>query len=142
MVLFIVLTILTLWKGIPTGIQLWQYSRLEGEVPVQNISFEAIPKKGKYALEGTYAFDFQGKTYQGKTLLAPPYHLNHPSAKQEIERMRGLKWMAWINPTHPSVSSLEKNFPLRGAFYTGCLLCLMIYFLYLRIHLQLLSRSM
>lgn len=141
-ILFIGLALATLWRAVPTVIKLWHYTRLEGEIPAYNVSFEVIPKKAKYALEGSYNYEYSGKAYQAKTLLAPPYHLNRPSAKEEIEKMQGLEWTAWVDPAHPEVSSLEKKFPWRDSFYTVCLLGLLIYFLYLRIHLQLLSRSM
>jgi hypothetical protein len=53
-----------------------------------------------------------------------------------------MQWSAWVDAQHPERASLERDFPYRECLYAACLLAILIYFVYLRIHLQLLSRAL
>ncbi len=133
---------LALWRGALAGWDLWQYGRLQMEVPAKVVSFSIIPKGSKYALEGAYTYVYQGHEFKRKTLLSGPYHLNKASAEIEIKKMEGMPWSAWVDARKPAFSSLENNFPYRKIFYGVCLIGIFLYFVYLRLHLQLLFRSM
>lgn len=131
---------LSLWRGIAAAKELWNYNCLKIEVPASQVFFEIIPYRGKYALEGSYAYEYGKKSFQGNIVLSPPHHLNRNSAEQEIKRMEGMQWNVWVDPIKPSNSSLEKNFPYRNVFYAVCLLGLFLYFVSLRFYLQLFAR--
>ena len=133
---------LALWRSSVAGWDLWQYARLGPEVPASVLSWEMVPKGSKYALRASYSYEYAGKSWTGKMLFGKPYHLNRASVEGEIKNMSGMPWVAWVDADHPKYSSLEKKFPLREVFYAGCLLGVFLYFVYLKIHLEFLSRAM
>ncbi|NGX38342.1 MAG: hypothetical protein K1000chlam2_01515 [Chlamydiae bacterium] len=132
---------LALWRCSVAGWDLWQYERLGPEVPASVTSWEMLPKGSQYALRATYSYEYGGKSWTGKTQLRKPYYLNRASAEGEIQKMSGMPWVVWVDADHPKCSSLEKHFPLRELFYAVCLLGIFLYFVYLKIHLELLSRA-
>lgn len=119
---------LALWRGAMAGWDLWQYGRLEMDVPVREASFVVVPKGSKYGLEGSYSYVYQGQEFAGKAFLSGPYYLNRSSAEMEIRRMDGMSWVVWIDAKKPTVSSLERNFPYREIFYAICLFGIFLYF--------------
>jgi hypothetical protein len=142
MFLFLVIGGLALWRSSTASIGLWEYHRLGPEVAAELTNWELIPKGSKYALEATFRYEYRGKSYNGRTVFGKPYQLNRQSAERQIQRMSGMSWTAWVDARHPQHSSLEKKFPLKESFYALCLLSILLYFVYLRIHLALLERSM
>lgn len=132
---------LALWRGSVAGYDLWQYARLGPEVPAVKVEFEVVPIGSRYVVEGQYLYVYAGKQWAGKTRLSGPAHLNRGSTEIEIQRMEGMDFTVWVDASKPAVSSLEKVFPLKKTFYAICLLGVFLYFLYLRLHLSLLSKS-
>lgn len=138
--LMIITGALALWRGVTGGVALWEYTRLSTAVPAHVEKIEVVSMGSKYALEVVYSYGFQEKTYTKKTLLRGPYHLNRSSAEKTANQIKGMQWLAYVDPTHPGRSALENVFPLREVLYGACLIGIFVYFLYLRIHLELLSR--
>lgn len=141
-ILFLVIGALALWKSIGATRGLWEYVRLGPEVSAQVTGWELIPKGSKYALEATFSYAYRGKDFTTRTVFSKPYHLNRESAEEQIKKMSGMSWAAWVDPEHPQHASLEKIFPLRESVYALCLIAIFLYFVYIRFHLELLSRSM
>lgn len=140
-ILLIVISIFTLWKVGPTALDLWRYYQLEIEVPADKVDLEVQQKGGRYRLIGHYRFSYGGRQIKGQTVLGGPKHLNLQSAERNKQSLNGMDWRVWVDPKHPSCSSLEKHFPYKNIFYSICLLGITLYFVYLRIHLQLLLKS-
>lgn len=141
-ILFLVIGALALWRTTTATIDLWQYHRLGPEVTAQVTSWELLPKRSKYALEASFTYDYRGKSYNSKTVFSKPYYLNRGSAEEQIQKMSGMKWNAYVDAGHPHYASLEKNFPLKESIYALCLIGILLYFVYIRFHLELLNRSM
>jgi len=123
--------VLALWRGSMGGWDFWQYSRLNMDVPVKEISYEVVPKGAKYALVGNCSYVYKGKDFSGRSMLSGPKHLNRASAQLEIKRMEGMDRVVWINAQKPSISSLECDFPFREVLYGFCTIGVFVYFLYL-----------
>jgi hypothetical protein len=81
-----------------------------------------------FPFRGSYHFEFQGKIYQGSSVLPPPYHLNRPSAERAMGPLQKKKWFVWFDPRKPSVSSLEKAFPTKKIVYALVALGVTLYF--------------
>lgn len=85
-------------------------------------------KTDRYALRALYNYDFGGRTYQGNTLFQPVY-LNEFSAIADLKREASSSKTAWISPSNPEKSTLEKisslNFIVRAFIST----LVMVYFI-------------
>jgi hypothetical protein len=81
-----------------------------------------------YPIRGSYHFKFQGKNYQGSSVLSPPYHLNRPSAEKAIFNLEKKKWIVWFDPHQPTFSSLEKALPVKKIIYALIALGVSLYF--------------
>jgi len=133
---------LALWRGTVGGLAYWNYQRLSTAVPGQVRSLQVVPNGSKYALQASYSYGFQGKTYAKKTLLAKPYYLNRSSAESAASQLKGMDWQVYLDPRKPSFSALDLHFPLKEVFYGICLIGVFLYFVYLRVHLEFLSKEM
>ncbi|MDN3506111.1 MAG: hypothetical protein P0S96_02665 [Simkaniaceae bacterium] len=122
---------LALWRGGEAGWMLWQFNRLEMDVPAEQVVYEVIPKRSKYSIAGIYSYVYKGQEFSGKSVLSGPKHLNRVSAELEIKRMEGMDRTVWLNTQKPSISSLESDFPLREVLYGLCTIGVFVYFLYL-----------
>jgi len=140
-ILLLITGALALWRGTTAGIALWDYLRLGPQVPLQRVEFQVIPKGSKYRIGACYVYLYQNKEFAGKMLFSRVY-LNERSAELGIEELSARTKAVWIDADAPKVSSLQKKFPLRSVFYAACLLGVFLYFCYLKIHLELLSKSM
>ena len=130
-----------LWWGTSTGIALWHYWQIPTEIPAQATHYEVVPRGSKYALEVSYTYVYQGRTFSGKTLLAKPYHLNRTAAMDAKESMEGMEWTAWVNPQHPEISSIQKNFPFKKTLYAVIVLGIFLYFSFLFWYVQFSARE-
>ncbi len=63
-------------------------------------------------------------------------------AESAEKNLKGMDWQVYVDPKNPGYSGLESHFPLREIFYGICLLGVFLYFVYLRVHLELLSKEM
>ncbi len=141
-ILLFSLAALALWRSVDAGLCLWKYNRLGREVSAEVEGWEAVPKGAKYALEASYSYTCRGKDFIGTTLFSKPYYLNKGAAERAIQRMSGMEWVAWVDSNKPGYSSLERSYPLKKLVYASCVLGIFLYFLYMKFHLELLSRSM
>jgi len=141
-ILLIVSGALALWRGTEGVIDLYGYLRLGEEVEAEVTHWEMVPKGSKTALEATYSYEYQGKTYEGKTLLSKPYYLNKKAANEAIESGKGMAWIASIDATKPQVSSIDNRFPFTSVFYGVCLVGIFLYFLFLKLYTDHISRSL
>lgn len=141
-IFFLVLGALALWRAGTASYALWEYSRLGPEVEAQVFHWELLPKRSKYAIEASFNYEYRGKNYTARTVFGKPYHLNKESAERYIQKMSGMKWSAWVDANQPQHAALEKNFPLKQTVYAACLIGILLYFVYIRFHLELLERRM
>lgn len=133
---------LALWRGGVGAFELYQYQRLATEVPAEVKQIEVVPKGSQYALEASYTYAFGSVAYAKAMLLPKPYYLNRASAEKAALDLQAMRWQAYLDPKEPRFSSLEPKFPLKSVFYGLCMVGVFVYFLYLRVHLELLSKAM
>lgn len=122
---------------ISTSLDIWTYSCLQEKAPAQVYKWKIREKSSsQFALKASYAFDYQGKTYLGKTRFAKPYHLNRLSAERQVNILKQKNWTVWVQPGHPEHSTLERLFPLKKCIYSLMVLGIYLYFAYLRLSLK------
>lgn len=139
-ILFVVVGALALWRVATASLALWEYNRFGPEVSAQVVHWDLLPKGSKYAIDATFSYEYRGTSYTTRTVLAKPYHLNRGSAERYIQKMSGMKWSAWVDAEKPQHATLEKHFPLKESVYAVCLIVILLYFVYIRFHVELLER--
>ncbi len=118
---------------ISASLDLWGYLRLEKRTIASVHRWKVIEKSSsQFALRASYSFEFQGKSYRGKTTFSKPYHLNHLSAEKQIKSYNSQIWPVWYQSSHPDHSSLDRVFPLKKCLYTLTALGIFFYFVYLK----------
>ncbi|NGX39817.1 MAG: hypothetical protein KR126chlam1_01151 [Chlamydiae bacterium] len=140
-ILLVITAGFALWRGGIGVRSFFYYQKLGTEVPAQVSQVKVVPLKGKYALEAIYTYAYGGKNFTKNQFLGKPYYLNKSSAEREAIIRTEIEQRAWVNPKAPAFSSLENKFPLRELFYGICAVGIFLYFLYLKLHLELLERS-
>jgi hypothetical protein len=122
-------SILFLILGSMAFASLYSYFKLSFKTEAVVDHWEVVKKSSSsYPIRGSYHFEFQGKNYQGSSLLLPPHHLNRPSAEKAIINLGKKRWIVWFDPHHPTFSSLEKVFPAKKIVYTLIALGITLYF--------------
>jgi hypothetical protein len=115
----------------------WKLSRPVSAQVVEWKVQEISPSS--FAIEALYTYEVQGKRYSGKTLFDKPIYLNPYAAASDLKKWEALTWQAWIQPSHPEISSLQRNFPSKKIVHALLTLGVVLYFLFLR--RWILSRS-
>jgi len=94
--------------------------------------WEIKETKGKFPLKIYYSFEALGNVWQGATQISEPWHLNEAAAIASLQQMAKASWTVWFNPSDPSKSSLEINFPtgllVRAAICYGVILYFILFF--------------
>jgi hypothetical protein len=115
--------------GSLAAVALYSYLRLEVSVFAVVDDWKVVKKSSStYSIQGSYHFDFRGKTCQGSSVLPPPYHLNRPSAERARLKLEKEAYLVWIDPRHPEISSLERLFPVKKTIYALVALGVALYF--------------
>ncbi len=122
-----------------TAIKLWEYFRLDQTTTPQGIQWSvAALGEEAFAPQAHYSYRVKGNEYQGETLLKETY-LNAWAAQEAISRLPHSSRTVWFDSSSPGISSLQKNFPLKGALSTLFLWILGIYFAFLGYYVKLRS---
>ena len=121
--------LLTLILGSAALTHYYQFLKLEAQTEATIEQFKVVKKSSSsYPIRGFYNFEFQGKTYQGSSLLLPPYHLNRLSAEKAISQLETKQWTVWFDPRNPSISTLEKALSVKKIIYALIALGVTVYF--------------
>lgn len=135
--IFIVLIALfAFWFVIRAGQALLSYYQFSTKVAVvmEKWSVEEI-KSDQFAVKATYSYEYSGKNYQGSDRAGALYP--NPWAAENAQKQLARKtWGAWINPSHPERSVLEKRFPYKRVISSVVLLGILLYFSALGIFLR------
>lgn len=112
-----------------TAFHLWQYLRLDRQVPAENIQWSVVPLSDEeFVPLARYRFKARGKNYEGQTLWQESY-LNASTAQEAIDRLSSIPPLIWYDASAPETSSFQKIFPVKESIYTILLWMLGIYFL-------------
>lgn len=146
-----------LFYSISTGHKIWNYARLDTQIPTSTITWSIVHPNGstlpnymkyksiewvldpyyyeKFVLLARYQYKYNGNSYSGETQLKEKY-LNHLTAQEAIDRFSSQNPKIWLNHSFPEISSFEKYFPLKEIIYTLIICALGIYFIGLFIYIN------
>lgn len=110
---------------------LYQYDRLDRSVNPSSIQWSTFKAaEDAFVPQARYTFTFEGKTYQGETRWQEAY-LNPWAAEEAIDRLKQETLPVWLDSSSPSISTLQKEFPLKMCLYAFMLWALFVYLLFL-----------
>ncbi|MBY0529962.1 MAG: hypothetical protein K2P51_07200 [Rhabdochlamydiaceae bacterium] len=131
---------ISLWIVGAALFALSNYWKLSTPVPAQVTQWKVVEiSSSSFAVEALYTYEFKKKNYSGSTLFDAPLYLNPYAAASDLKKWEALTWQAWIQPSHPEISSLQRHFPSKKIVHAVLTLGVVVYFLFLR--RWLLSRS-
>lgn len=117
----------------------WNYLKLTERAPALVHEWKILPlSSSAYAIEASYRFEAQGRSFSGQTILPKPYHLNSFSAEQQIKNFSSQKWEVWYEAESPLHSSLQRIFPTKKVIYAVMTLGFFLYFFW--VYSQFLGR--
>ena len=93
--------------------------------------WEIKEENGKFPLTCYYFFEANGATWQGRSVLAKPWHLNETSAIEALKVKAKEDLIVWFNPNRPDKSTLERKFPTSLLIRTCLSYGVLLYFLFL-----------
>jgi len=104
------------------------YFNLRVQTPAKVSQWEIEEIGNRWAVRAIYSAEYQGKVWSGATLLKDHLYLNEEIAFRALQDLSKKNWSAWINPSNPANSSLERTFPLNLLIRTLVSFAVLIYF--------------
>lgn len=96
-------------------------------------SFYVKPlSKGRYGIGALYTYSVGEQTFQNEYIFEKPYFLNEYAAENNLKYWNMKEMKVWYKKKSPEISVLQKNFPYKTMVYMIVVLCLNIYFSYLK----------
>lgn len=127
----IVLFIALLIYGIPVFTHIYRNLDLTAQAPLTQVEWKINEiNDEKYTLSVDYAFDAEGKSYQGSEEWQGESFKNPYAAESAINQNKSEFTQVWYQPGNPDHSSVQKYFPTKRAIYFFILLFLLNYFLF------------
>jgi hypothetical protein len=112
--------------------RLYSYIRLDAHATAQTISWQVAEiEEDLFAAGATYTFPVGDQLIEGYDHLRKPIYYNRWAAESSLISNESADKTIWYRSSDPSVSSLQKSFPLKESIYTIILLALLLYFIWL-----------
>jgi|GEM_PF-6399036 hypothetical protein len=105
-----------------------KYFSLQGQALAKISQWELEEIGDRWAIRALYSIQIEGKSWENSTLFASPRPVNEETAIQELQQMARLEWKASYCFSNPSLSSLEKVFPLNLLIRTVVVCLVLLYF--------------
>src|SRR5690242_14348088 len=108
-----------------------QYSRLSEQAPAENVvwSIKALNDE-HYQLHAAYDYHVKGEVFHGETTFSDAHYRNPYAAEQGLKEVGPEYKTVWYDPSKPSVSCMEKAFPVKLVTYAAILFALWNYFVW------------
>lgn len=130
-VLLVVSGAIALWFVMMAGSSAWKYVRLTAKAPINAVKWQVKEMtSSRYAMEGDYQFEVDGKKYFGKTILEKPQFLNRFAAENYLAIQGSKSWETWYQKSDPKCNSLERNFPKKKCLQALLTLGVFLYFFF------------
>lgn len=132
MALIATLTLIVLWYSGVFIYRYYNYIRLGAKAPAKEITWTVEPLTDEhYLLRGNYSFNAKNQVFKGSSVVEERGYWNRYSAEKGVEEFSQKKWNIWYNPSDPTYSSLQKNFPLKECVSAAIMWAIVFYFLWL-----------
>lgn len=111
------------------GYDLWQFLRLNRQTQAKSIQWSVLSlDDDRFVPFARYQYEIGGTGYQGETRWQEGY-LNEWAAREAIGRLKNDPPSVWYAGSNPTISSLQKLFPVKESIYTALLWSLVLYFI-------------
>jgi hypothetical protein len=135
--LIVTLTLIVFWYSGVFLYRYYNYIRLGAKAPTKEVTWTVDPRTDEqYLLKANYSFDANGQNFTGNTVLEERGYWNRYSAEKGVEEYSKKKWYVWYNPSDPTYSSLQKNFPLKECVSAAIMWAIVFYFVWLGYYAQ------
>ncbi len=130
-----IISLVLLWHTAIFAFKFTRYSTLTSTALSTHTEW-SIAKLGtdRYALHVKYSYDFNGKSFQNEETLGRPLFRNTFAAGKSMPGASPR--LIWFSPDNPDYSTSDKSFPLKEAVYAGVMWLLLLYFIWLGIHVN------
>ncbi len=95
----------------------------------------------QYGVEAHYEYEIGGIRYVGNTLFDAPTYLNDYAATAALDQWKQHAWHAWVQPSYPQHSSLQRKFPAKPLVHALITLFVFFYFMFALNFFNKVSRS-
>jgi hypothetical protein len=103
---------IALWFSGNALLGFWKFIQLDTQTSAQIFQWEIRDlSSSRFAIEASYRYEVQGRTYKGKTMFESPLFLNRYAAENYLKTLEAKGWRTWYKKRSPAFSSLEKEFP-------------------------------
>jgi hypothetical protein len=121
-----------IWFVIKAVHEVYNYSQFKVRVEAEIDRWEVHElSSDQFVVMAQYSYIYQEKKYNGEDRTGQVYP-NPWAANVAKSRFLKQKWSVWLNPKKPEKSMIEKHFPIKSTISTIVLLCLILYFLWLK----------
>lgn len=135
--IFILTTAAALWIGGQFFYDLNQYFHFSKSAPVQLEDWKINERKrGKFSIEVSYQFFIENRRVGGVYLFPMPVYQNPYLAEDMIQKWRGESWDIWFDPQKPTIATLQKKFPIKGAIHLALTLGMILYFAFFKFYVR------
>jgi hypothetical protein len=128
----IVFSAMILAATVYTGFALWNYwsyIRLDAETPIESVTWSIQTNhEESHQLKADYTFRYQGKEYRGETVFPKPVFINRLGAEYALKEFSDQYHQVMLALSNPTISSLQKQFPLKQLVSTAILWAIIVYF--------------
>lgn len=123
-------SLVALWHTAILAFKTYRYSSLTAPASPTNTEW-SVAKLGteRYSLHVKYAFSFNNQSYQNEETLSRSLFRNSFAANKALQK-KG-ESVIWFSPQNPHLSTMDKFFPVKEAFYAGIMWLLLLYFFWL-----------
>lgn len=131
--LFLITSCVALWIGGQFFYDLNHYFQLSKSVPATLEEWNVKEnEKGIFSISVNYQFEWKGQSIQGVYDFKKPTYQNPHLANDHVKEWQEKSWTVWINPSKPTVVSLQKVFPMKEGIKLALCLAVLLYFTFLK----------
>ncbi len=124
------------WYGCQFLKQFYIYKTLTAETPAQVTAWGIDKvKEGEFIVYAKYTYWLNEQAFTGTTAFKKITFTNQLAAKEHLQNWKADNWITYYNPKKPSISTLQRPFPLKILLHMLIGIAVSIYFLYLKRYL-------
>ena len=135
MLLFAAVVIPFFWfmgQSLHMGFDYWRFSK---EVIPEAMHWDIQKtEKEQFFIRARYNYVINGVSYSGDWTFEKKSFGNPFLAEEVLHLWQKQLWKVWIDPTRPSISTLERIFPMKPLIKAFISFCIFLYFVWLKLY--------
>ena len=123
------------WITLKTLFLIYTYASLDSETKPEQTKWSVQElKEDRYFIKGSYSYKVDDEVLEGETVFKDDSFRNRYSAEESIKVYQNKDWQVYYFSLKPTISSLQKKFPLKESISSGVLWIILMYFVFLGIY--------